>query len=76
MKKIEMFSDTDEKVVKEYVNKFTAEHPFSVIDIQYRDMGCGYSVMIVYDTSLESAYNKVRGLGNKLRSFFEGGDSN
>lgn len=54
MKKIKIFDHKNEMVLEEDVNRFLADHPASVSDIQYRMSDDGkyslmHSVMIIYE---------------------------
>lgn len=82
MKKVKMFANIDCHVLEDKVNEFTAEHPASITDIQYRVIynDCSKSpihcAMIVYDTSLDTMRDKASKLGEKLHGLFEGGETN
>lgn len=64
MKKIETFVHGSERILEEYVNRFLAEHPVSVDDIQFRvttwNGHLNYAVMIVYDPTLAKADEQGR----------------
>lgn len=74
MYKIKLFKHGDEMVLEEYVNRFLAEHPVSVVDIQFRIVPYpnrpNYSVMVVYDTFKDDARAEL----NKLREKYFGKD--
>lgn len=63
MKKIRIFEHGSEMILEEYVNQFTAEHPYGVTDIQFSAVHCAnnlhYCVMVVYDTLLDDAYDDL-----------------
>lgn len=78
MKKIKVFTHCTHAVLEEAVNKFLAEHPVSVEDIQFRMSDDGkysviYSVMIVYDT--EYAKIDARVYERHVREMNEAGES-
>lgn len=55
MKQIKIFEHASEMVLEEYVNRFLAEHPVSVDDIQFRVVAhphLTYIAMVVYDSTL------------------------
>lgn len=62
MKKIKVFEHGSERILEEYVNRFTAEHPYGVTDIQFSTVHCAnnlhYCVMIAYDTLLDELIGK------------------
>lgn len=74
MKQIKIFTHGSEMVLEAYVNAFAAEHPTSIIDIQYRPVGCGHAVMIVYETKLDTVHDKVNDFNEMLYDLFKGGE--
>lgn len=64
MKKIKIFEHGSEMILEEYVNRFLAEHPASVSDIQYstgyHNHNLIYSVMVVYDPTFAKADKRER----------------
>lgn len=64
MKKIKIFEHGSEMILEECVNRFLAEHPVSVTDIQYSvttwNGNLNYSVMIVYDPTFAKVDKRER----------------